>query len=146
MPPHKQVKFILESRQSAENGSLSDAESMTQTYTADLFIRNEALYYRYDEIDAAMGQTTTTIKVKEDEISVLRHGDVSSEQRCSMEAGTSGFFRFSKGTLFMQLYTRSMEIALEDGFGHLKWRYDLFLEGEHASTHSLHIKIEPLKS
>src|SRR5690606_23546619 len=143
MPPHNKVKITLESRQSGANEPLSAAEWATQTYTAELFFQNQAHYYRYDEIDAAMGKTTTTLKVKEGEISVLRHGDVSSEQRFSMGAGTSGFFRFSKGTLFMELYTRSMEIALEDGYGHLRWGYDLFLDGEHASTHSLHIKIEP---
>lgn len=109
--------------------SEQQGEETDQSVTADLYEREDALYYRYREPDAgAMGDTTTTVKVQGEGVQVIRHGEVRAEQGFRRHAKVSGYY--ARGPLKLQLQTETHEIRndLQRGLGRLGWTYDVYVD------------------
>lgn len=123
--------------------SHSNDETIRLTYTAERYVKEVNQYFRYTEDEnGGMGKTVTLLKVGPEEIRVIRHGAVESEQTFAVGEHRPGFYRTDQGTL--QLTTRTYEVAvrLEEGSGRVEWSYDLDLAGEAVGSYRLCVEVE----
>jgi len=122
--------------------SRSNEETIRLSYMADRYVKGVNQYFRYTEDENGdLGKTVTLLKVGPEEIRVIRHGAVESEQTFAVGEHRPGFYRTDQGTL--QLSTRTYEVAvrLEEGSGRVEWSYDLDLAGESVGSYQLCVEI-----
>ncbi|GIQ69812.1 DUF1934 domain-containing protein [Xylanibacillus composti] len=133
--PGQQVEICIESSH--------QGETMVQTARAEMFRKPDAAYYRYREPDvASMGSTITTVKVRPNEIRIIRHGDVTAEQTFSQNGKHSGFYHTPHTRLSLMTQTTGWEVALDDhGYGQASWSYILWVGDERAGDFKLRLTI-----
>src|SRR5699024_10853918 len=122
--------------------SVSQGQRVDMTVPAQMNFRNGAVYYRYNEPGKEMNGTTTTVKVRSEEIKVMRHGQIRSEQSFSLGTELPGFYQLSLGPagvqqLRLKTRTKRLHTQLVDGLGVMDWAYELDVDGELAGAYEL---------
>ena len=74
-------------------------ESGTWTVRAAMYSRAGATWYRFRDPTEEMGETTTTVKVRQGHIAVVRHGVIRSDQTFVERRETTGIISFREGGL-----------------------------------------------
>lgn len=106
--------------------STSEGQQNRQEFDGEVYVKKGVFFIRYEEDEREMGLTTTTVKINIDQLKIIRHGQVESEQSFRTGQWMSGFYRMDQGRLRMQAFTHSMQNELnEHGLGTVKWEYDL---------------------
>jgi uncharacterized beta-barrel protein YwiB (DUF1934 family) len=121
--------------------SLCEGQRIEQDFQASLYVKGTHLYFRYKETDENMGDTTTTLKVELDQIRIIRHGDIQSEQSFVLQSNRAGFYQTPQGLLELATFTRTLVIDLIKQVGTITWSYDLYISGELSGTYFLTAKI-----
>lgn len=134
MTSKKEVQIRIE--------SISPDQNMVQSVAGDLYIKDETLYLRYLEPDPSMGKTMTTVKVAEDQIKVIRHGSLQSEQVFTKQKKQWGYYQTGQGRLQLQTRTYSIQDNLIEGIGSISWSYGLTVAGEYAGKFELKLNIQ----
>lgn len=124
--------------------SSSDGQAIEQSFIAELYAKSGIFYYRYKETDVNMGSTQTTIRVDPQEIRIIRHGDVQSEQSFFLQRHRSFNYQTPQGRLELATFTHEINLNLEDQLGTISWSYDLYSGDELSGTYSLTVKIADL--
>src|SRR5690554_5189842 len=114
--------------------SISPDQSLVQSVSGEMYLKGNAVYLRYPEPDPAMGQTTTTVKVTDQQIKVIRHGSIRSEQVFLENKPEWGYYHTAQGQLKLETHTQSIHIQLTEGLGTIAWIYDLYVAGEQAGN------------
>lgn len=122
--------------------SNSPDQSMIQSVPGDLYLKGEAVYVRYTEPDPTMGDTNTTVKIKNDEVKVIRHGGLQSEQTFSKDRVDWGFYQVAQGNLELETRTKNINIQLKEGMGTVSWSYELYVSGDYAGKFELKLDIQ----
>jgi uncharacterized beta-barrel protein YwiB (DUF1934 family) len=117
--------------------SLCEGQRIEQDLQASLYVKGTHLYYRYKETDANMGHTMTTLKVESDQIRILRHGDIQSEQTFVLNNNRAGFYQTAQGMLELSIFTHTLVLNLIHQVGTISWSYDLYVSGELSGTYLL---------
>ncbi|MCC3378043.1 DUF1934 domain-containing protein [Paenibacillus farraposensis] len=138
MPHIAKVQIRLHSRH--------DGEDVVQELPGEAIVRGKHLYIRYDEpLEGPQGGTTrNTVKIGPDELKLIRHGEVQSEQSFALGRRLPGFYRSPYLNLNMSAHTQKLDIQMDGYSGHVSWAYDLYVF-EDFSGHfaiSLHIQEE----
>ena len=129
--------------------SSDGTESTVQHLSGEVVYTKTGLFIRYEEPDQIADgvATRTTIIWSEggEELKVLRHGGVQSQQLFRVGERLPGFYRSPFTTFNLSTHTRMLEIALNGGFGTLKWTYDFYVYEELSGqfTISMQIQEEP---
>jgi uncharacterized beta-barrel protein YwiB (DUF1934 family) len=137
MTEKRSVKLQITSR--------SDGQIIEQTFNAELFVKGDNCYYRYNETDENMGRTVTTLKVEPQQIRIIRHGDVQSEQSFALHSHKSFYYQTPQGRLELTTYTHEINVRLTNQVGRISWSYDLFVSDELSGTYSLTVEISELE-
>lgn len=122
--------------------SVQDGEHWCQEVEGLLYFKNDSYYVRYEELEDALGKTTTTIKINENFIRVIRHGQTESEQTFILHQMQQGYYKLPQGRTPLQTFTHAVDNQLSQGIGKLHWIYDLYLDEEHAGKVELTLHIE----
>jgi uncharacterized beta-barrel protein YwiB (DUF1934 family) len=122
--------------------SKSEEHTALQTARGELTVRKDTVFLRYQEPDQEMGKTVTTVKVKNGQITVIRHGDVESRQTFSAEKSEAGYYATPHGKLPLIAKTRCIHNRLQNGLGTLRWSYDLFVSGQFVGHMELTLDIQ----
>lgn len=102
-----------------------------------------ARYICYEETDPALQGTTTTVKVKEDELRLIRHGSVTSELAFVPGRRMSGSYQVGKLRMRMETITEQMDSRWEGRSGRLRWTYRLIVDDEqHPEAYEMNLWIE----
>jgi uncharacterized beta-barrel protein YwiB (DUF1934 family) len=117
--------------------SLCEGQRIEQDLQASLYVKGTHLYYRYNETDANMGHTMTTLKVEPDQIRIIRHGDIQSEQTFALHNNRAGFYQTAQGKLELSTFTHTLALNLINQVGTITWSYDLHVSGELSGTYLL---------
>ncbi|BAU26422.1 uncharacterized beta-barrel protein YwiB (DUF1934 family) [Aneurinibacillus soli] len=132
-PPVQQVAITIESRFVLEGGRRDKHE---YRYAGELHLMNGTWYIKYVEQDEA-GETNATMKVRPDEVVVIRNGLVSMRQSFRPGVPTSGIFESMAGP--MQMDTETTDVRVEyDEEGYLceaVWNYTLFLNEQEVGRY-----------
>jgi uncharacterized beta-barrel protein YwiB (DUF1934 family) len=124
--------------------SKCDGQHIEQNFQAELYVKGTHIYYRYNEIDENMGHTVTTLKVEPQQIRIIRHGDIQSEQTFVLQSNRSGFYQTPQGKLELATFTHDLMTGLTDQLGDISWSYDLLVSGEQVGTYYLTVKISEI--
>lgn len=124
--------------------SVIEDERIRQSVEGEWYGKGSADYYRYRETDSEQGDTTVLLKVKPNEIRLLRSGGVRSEQVFLLQRTAPGYYELAQGRLRLEAATRTMHIHLDDGEGTVEWSYDLYISGEKSSSCSIMLEIRAL--
>lgn len=132
------VKIVLTSRQ--------EADETVQSLRGNAVERGGAVYIRYEEPDPGSdgGPTRTMVKITGDELKIMRHGGVETEQTFRRGHRLPGFYRSSLTRFNLSTDTVKLESRLVGVVGLVIWEYDLYVY-EELSGHfviSLHIQEE----
>lgn len=119
MPAMSRVLITINSRQ--------DEETVKQTLAGQLFRKDKALYVRYEEPGANgnPGGVRTLLKVTQEELKVIRHGEVESEQSFRKGSRLPGFYRSPYTRFALITHTRDLRVRLEGSSGEIYWAYEL---------------------
>lgn len=122
--------------------SMVDGLPVIQDVQAQMYQKEDSIYYRYPEQEEQMGKTTALLKVQEDQIKMNRHGDVEAEQTFEVGKELPGFFHFPQGRMKLRIQTQSIEQQLEQGIGTIKWSYDGWSEDTFLGHFKLQLTIQ----
>lgn len=124
--------------------SVNGHDKIRQTLPADLYARGGHWYVRYEEASDGPARTRATVRLSSDEIRILRHGDIRSEQTFVRGKQLPGSYETAQGRLPLLTKTRELAVKLSDeGYGTCVWTYDLEVAGEPAGRFRLRMVLEP---
>ncbi|GIP36553.1 DUF1934 domain-containing protein [Paenibacillus sp. J2TS4] len=135
MAANKEIRLVVK--------SVQDDSTTDQTVIAEWYPKEKSGYIRYREAESEMGKTTTTVKVGTDEIKIIRHGELQSEQTFALHKRLPGFYRTPQGIIHLETITHKLDIHMVDGIGRLSWEYELFVQQESVGSFSLTLETEP---
>jgi uncharacterized beta-barrel protein YwiB (DUF1934 family) len=121
--------------------SKSEGQRVEQNFKAELYVKGTHIYYRYNETDINMGRTMTTLKIESQQIRIIRHGEIQSEQTFTLHTHKAGFYQTPQGKLELATFTHKLAIDLTDQMGRISWSYDLFVSDELSGTYDLTVLI-----
>jgi uncharacterized beta-barrel protein YwiB (DUF1934 family) len=121
--------------------SRSEGHIIEQTFKAELYVKGSNGYYRYKETDGNMGRTITTLKVEPQQIRIIRHGDIQSDQTFALQSHKTFFYQTPQGKLELSTFTHEINVSLTDQVGKISWSYDLFASNELSGTYSITVDI-----
>ncbi|NMO97913.1 DUF1934 domain-containing protein [Paenibacillus lemnae] len=136
MPDRKQTTIILHSMHGGEN--------TVHELPAEVFAKGEALYVRYEEprMGPHQGSTRATVKLSMDEVKILRHGEVQSEQAFRLGQNMPGFYRSPFTSFQLSTHTQRMHVDLHGMSGSASWEYDLYVFEDCTGHFSISLTIQ----
>ncbi|MNO72593.1 hypothetical protein D3C76_635450 [compost metagenome] len=136
MPDKTQALIRLHSRY--------DGEDVVQELPAELIRKGPVLYVRYEEPEKGPqgGTTRTTIKITEDMIKIMRHGEVESEHSFQLGERLPGFYRSPYTTFNLSTHTTEMDMKIEGMYGNVRWGYDLYVYEDLSGQFAIHLHIQ----
>ncbi|MGG3280906.1 DUF1934 domain-containing protein [Paenibacillus solani] len=123
--------------------SLHEEENTVQELPGEAFIKGNVLYVRYIEPAAGphQGETRAMLKLSEDELKLIRHGQVESEQSFRLGQQLPGYYRSPFTSFQLSTHTRHLELELDGLSGRAAWAYDLYVFGELSGHFSISLTI-----
>jgi uncharacterized beta-barrel protein YwiB (DUF1934 family) len=126
-----------------------EGERNVLSTTGEAIARGQQLFIRYEEPgQGPQGENTavrTTIKIAGNELKLIRHGGIQSEQSFQADRRLPGFYRSPYTQFNLSTETRKLDISRDGRSLQVTWDYDLYvyeeLSGQFAI--SLHIQEEP---
>lgn len=124
--------------------SLHEGENTVQELPGEAFMKGSVLYIRYIEPAEGphQGETRAMIKLSEDELKLIRHGQVESEQSFRLGQRLPGFYRSPFTSFQLSTHTQHLELALDGLSGRAAWAYDLYVFGELSGHFSISLTIQ----
>lgn len=133
------VKVMLHTKitDSGEN------EDTKLTSDGTILRKADAVYLRYDEMLNDTDQVNTTIKIKDEDITIIRSGAVSMKQRFAPGSLKEGTYESPYGPIQIATRTESMDFEWHENSqeGKLSLNYQVLFQGEEAGYHELEIKL-----
>lgn len=120
-----------------------DGERQTLKAKGHVYLKGQHTYIRYEEPATEQhGAVTTTIKIADREVTVIRHGAVKSEQRFAPGMSTRGFYETPQATFPLETRTKTLDISLTGGIGYAEWSYTLLVGGAEAGRFRLRLVVQ----
>lgn len=118
------------------------------TFEADgtLYSKDEATYITYKEMMEGIGKVSNTIKIKNDEVTIIRTGGISMNQTYKMGQTTSGTYQGPYGTIEMVTKTGNIDFTYKAKSQKAKLilAYQLQMQGEAVGRHRLTYMIKEI--
>lgn len=129
--------------------SLQDGQENVVNVNGEVITKGQHLYIRYEELEQGpKGERVsvrTTIKIAGNQLKLIRHGGVQSEQSFQLGQRLPGFYRSPYTQFNLSTETRKLDVERDGRSLKVTWEYDLYvyeeLSGQFAI--SLHIQEEP---
>lgn len=137
-----QVKLVTEIRDGAGRKELLTTET-----DGSLYSKGDATFLAYKEMMQNVGQISNIIKIKDDEVTIIRSGGVSMRQTFKKGATTSSFYQSPYGIMEMVAKTEHVDFTYEakSQKGKLSLSYLLQMQGEWVGRHRLTFMIEKME-
>ncbi len=134
------VRISIKARQEAPDGHV---EKLHQSMRGRYFCKGGKHYLRYeDEHAGGQGSVPTTIKLSDDEMVILRHGAVASEQRFVPARETRADYRTPYGVMELVMRTHSLQSEFGTDKGYVRVAYHLSANGSPIGNYEIEIKVE----
>lgn len=106
------------------------------------YVKGDYTYIRYEETAPELSGVTTTLKLGKDEITVLRHGAVRSEQRFAAGTTRSGYYETAEGRFRLETTTERVNTRFKDGLGSAFWTYRLLIQEAEAGRFQMNLDVQ----
>lgn len=137
MPDKKEVRIVLTSTQGEDKS--------VQEMRGEVVALGEGIFYvKYEEPDKGPtgGITRTMVKISNNELKIMRHGEVESQQTFIAGQRLPGFYRSPFTKFNLSTDTSRLEINLEGAFGTVFWEYDLYAYEELSGHFVISLNIQ----
>ncbi|MFD1776505.1 DUF1934 domain-containing protein [Paenibacillus rhizophilus] len=145
MPDNQPHKYGV----SVTLASLHEGETSVFSVGGEALQKGPQLYIRFEEPsqgpEGPADSVRTTIKILDDELRIIRHGGVESEQSFRSGQRLPGFYRSPYTQFNLSTETRMLGISRQGRSLTVKWEYELYVYNEPSGQFaiSLHIQEEP---
>lgn len=135
------VKFVTEIRDQAGRKELLATEA-----DGTLYSKEEATFLAYKEMMENVGQISNIIKIKNNEVTIMRSGGVSMRHTYIKGATTSGAYQSPFGMMEMVTKTENVDFTYHTNSRKAKLflSFQLQMQGEWVGRHRLTFLIEKL--
>lgn len=136
------IKLVTEIRDGAGRKELLTIEE-----EGTLYSKEDATFLAYKEMMENVGQISNVIKIKGDEVSIMRSGGVSMRQTYKKGATTSGSYQSPYGMMEMVAKTENIDFTnrTDSRKAKLILSYQLQMQDEWVGRHRLTFMIEKIK-
>lgn len=136
------LKLVTEIRDGAGRKELLTIEE-----EGTLYSKEDATFLAYKEMMENVGQISNVIKIKGDEVSIMRSGGVSMRQTYKKGAKTSGSYQSPYGMMEMVAKTENIDFTnrTESRKAKLILSYQLQMQGEWVGRHRLTFMIDKIE-
>jgi len=136
------IKLVTEIRDGAGRKELLTIEE-----EGTLYSKEDATFLAYKEMMENVGQISNIIKIKGDEVSIMRSGGVSMRQTYRKGATTSGSYQSPYGMMEMVAKTENIDFTnrTDSRKAKLILSYQLQMQDEWVGRHRLTFMIEKIK-
>ncbi|WP_223069346.1 DUF1934 domain-containing protein [Paenibacillus caui] len=126
--------------------SSDGTETSVQHMRGEVIHAGTGTYIRYEEPEQGPtgGTTRTTVIINKNELKILRHGEIQSQQTFRPGERLPGFYRSPLTTFQLSTDTKSLEIDtnVNGGSWSLKWAYDLYVYEELSGQFTISLQIQ----
>ncbi|EKN62973.1 DUF1934 domain-containing protein [Schinkia azotoformans] len=136
------LKLVTEIRDGAGRKELLTIEE-----EGTLYSKEDATFLAYKEMMENVGQISNVIKVKGDEVLIMRSGGVSMRQTYKKGATTFGSYQSPYGMMEMVAKTENIDFTnrIDSRKAKLILSYQLQMQGEWVGRHRLTFMIEKIE-
>lgn len=136
----KKKAIITVSSKQKYNGE----EEVVEVITPGNFFKKDDKYYTvYDETEiSGMKGTTTTLKIEDNKLSLIRIGSTSTKMEFEEMAKNVSMYTTPYGTLQMEIHTKGLNIDVDENGGDVVVNYDLRVVGQKPTKTTLTINIK----
>lgn len=117
-----------------------DEEEYELTTFGHFFKKGQSAYLKYEE-SMEEGAVKTTVKIKENEVLILRSGAVDMRLHFLLDKTTPGTYQTPLGVLATETETKRIMIEEE----RIEILYKLSIQGSHAGTYHMNIHYQEVK-
>lgn len=119
-----------------------DEDSIEVVAPGQYYKKNNKEYITYKERNEDKTQDTlTTIKVDEDKVSVMRFGGINTNMTFELNKKHTTFYDTNQGALTVSVFTKKINIGLDEGKGEIEIMYELEIDHVSMGTNQFHIKV-----
>lgn len=130
------VRINVESSQ--DDGS--DQEQITTQSNGQLYQKSGTYYLKYEETAEGLEGVKTTIKIKEEEVTLIRQGNVRTIQSFAPGKRTDFDYKTPYGTLNLALEVEEFNLNINETDGEIQLEYAVYSEEGLVSNNQLAIK------
>jgi uncharacterized beta-barrel protein YwiB (DUF1934 family) len=136
----RRVQILIQTTQSSTTQPSTTQQTETEGF---VYQRGSSYYLRYSEVGESMAGVTTMLKLNSQEITLLRHGTVRSEQHFRLMKTCLGTYQTAEGCLRLETFTYQLEHHLDEwGFGRIAWSYQLKVSEMDAGEFAINIEVQ----
>lgn len=118
-------------------------EETTHSYEGKLVQKASAWYLTYKEQMEGAGEVSTTLKLTDTSITLVRQGGVSTRQQFEKGASTHSSYQSPYGPFAMETHTNKLRIRYEEEIPvQVEIAYQLWMNEQYAGEHELKITLE----
>ncbi|NBI06231.1 DUF1934 domain-containing protein [Senegalia massiliensis] len=135
----KDVLVKLKGTQETEDGEKNKIELVTE---GKFYEKNDSYYLLYDESEiSGLENSTTSLKIKQDEVSMKRFGDNNSKMEFKKNYKYNTLYSTIYGNLDMEVSTQKIQVDIKEGKGKIFLKYKLLISNNMESLNTLDITI-----
>jgi uncharacterized beta-barrel protein YwiB (DUF1934 family) len=136
----RKVRILIQTTQSSTTQPSTKQQTETEGFA---YRRGSSYYLRYLEPGESMAGVTTTLKMNSQEITILRHGPVRSDQRFQLMKPCVGTYQTAEGNWRLETFTHQLEQHLDQwGAGRIAWSYQLKVGDQDAGDFAVTIEVQ----
>lgn len=118
-----------------------ETEEQRYEVPAQWFDKEGAFYLLYEEPVDQLGQTRTTMKIDEQGVLLIRHGDIEMRQLFRPGERTQGNYQSPHGRFTLETYTLAFSLQEDKDRIQLIWSYQLQLNEENLGEYRMEISV-----
>ncbi len=139
-------KEVLISIDTIQTDTAGGCDTITLVTEGTFVKRGEKQYITYQESElTGFAGCNTTLKVEQDQITMIRFGPSNTQFVFSLNKTTSGIYHTPYGAFEVHVLTKALQVSLQDGQGKIHIDYMLCFSGNPASKYQFHMKITEKK-
>jgi len=135
-------KDVIITIRGLQNFEDTDNDCVELVTSGRYYEKGGSYYVSYKESElTGLGNTTTTVKIEKDKVTVMRFGELSSHMVFEEGQKHISYYDMGFGGLTMGVSTRTIEKKLTDAGGHMKIDYAMEINNAVAGESTLHMDI-----
>lgn len=133
---------------SIASSQMHDPKEMIEVVTVGEFIANKDSYEaKYEETEiSGMDGTTTTLKIKEDTVILIREGSTSTTMEFKKNNNNVVLYNTPYGMLELKTATKDLKIDIDENGGAVFIDYNLIMNGQKPLNTKLKLDIKVHKN
>jgi len=122
--------------------TVNDGRKTVVDTDGEAYLRGGHTYIRYKETSADLAGVTTTVKLGDGGVAVLRQGAVRAEQRFVPNGFAVGYYETAHGSFPLETKTGRIDVRFESGVGAASWEYELTVGGAEAGKFQVNLDVQ----